>query len=412
MNKIINFLKKRRVILALIILFLTAGGFFIFNSGKKKVKYQTAKVTRGQIISSVSVSGSMLSSNIVNVTTQASGIVKKIYVTDGEKVEVGQTLMEIDLDLAGQQKNAAAWSSYLSAKNNLESAKAALYTLQSDMFSKWNAFKKFYESDTYKDPNSPNRNLPEFYIAQDDWLAAEAKYKNQQVVISQAQAALNNAWVTYQQSSSIITAPIAGIISGLLVAEGVTLSEVTTTAGTTQSQKVAVIKNEANPLGIFNLSEVDVSKVKTNQKATVTLDSLPGKTFTGKVKSIDRTGTVNSGVTNYPVIIQLDTSVPEILPNMAATANIILDSKDNVLLVPSAAVQNIQGESQVRVLKNGKVQSLTVQTGLASDTQTEITSGLSEGDEVIIGTIETITQRSSTSPFGSFGGGMMRIRRD
>lgn len=362
--------------------------------------YQTAKVEKGTIISTVSASGQIISTNIVNVTTQASGVVKKVYVQDGAQVSAGQKMVELTLDSAGQQKNAAAWSSYLSAKNSFESAKATLYSLDSQM---WSANQKFINDAVARGLAT---NDPTYIQEHDDWFSAEAKYKNQQQVITQAQASVNSVWLSYQQSSPMVAAPISGTILGLSVAEGMVLSS-SSSSDSVSSQKVAVIQNPANPLGTFNISEIDVPRIKAGQKATVILDSLLGKTFTGKLVAIDRTGTVTSGVTNYAAIIQLDTTSAEILPNMAASANIIVDSKNNVLLVPSSAIQNINGETVVRALRDGEEQSLPVETGLSSDTQTEIISGLNEGEEVISGTVSsTSSQGNNGSVFsgGGFGG--------
>ncbi len=128
--------------------------------------------------------------------------------------------------------------------------------------------------------------------------------------------------------------------------------------------------------------------------------------------TVDRIGSVTSGVTNYPIVIKFDTEAPEVLANMSASASIILEAKDDVLLVPSSAIRVQNGENTVRVLKNKKEQSVTVETGLASDTQTEIVSDLAEGDEVITGTTAgtgTVRQGTSSSPFsgnlriGGFG---------
>ena len=164
------------------------------------------------------------------------------------------------------------------------------------------------------------------------------------------------------------------------------------------------------PTVSINLSEIDIPKVKIGDNATVILDALTDKTFTGKVISIDTVGTVSSGVTTYPVIIQLDLESNSILPNMAATANIITATKDNVLLVPASSIQSQNEEIFVRVMKNNKPKEVAVETGLSSDTQTEITSGLSEGDIVVTNIIQsnTASQRQTTSPFGGFSGGSFR----
>lgn len=395
------FSSRKRAVIAVVLMLLV--GIFIWRgvSGKEKApQYQTAAVERGTIVSSVSASGQILTANIVNVTSNASGLVKKIYVKDGDRVTAGQKILEMVLDSDSKQRSASAYSSYLSAKNSLDSAQVTLWTLDSAM---WAANRTFID-------DAVSRGLPTWdptYIQEsDNWLAAEAKYKNQQKVISQSQTAVNNAWLAYQAVSPIITAPMSGIITNITYTQGMTLGGTSDT-----SQRIAVIRSEGNPLATFNLSEIDVAKVNPDQKATIKLDSIADKTFTGKVLTVDRIGTVTSGVTNYPVVIKLDTEAPEILPNMSATATIILEAKDNVLLVPSGAVQKQGDQNVVRVMKGKQEQTVVVETGLTSDTQTEITSGLNEGDLVVTGTISSVSSREGgTSPFGGMGG-MFRMGR-
>jgi len=398
MKKIISFWKKLKksqkiavVVFAGVLLFF---GWRILGKKSQQPQYQTAKVEKGTIVWTVSASGSVVSANIFEVTTQATGMVKKVYVTDGEKVKAGQKIMEIELDLAGKQKNTSAWSAYLSAKNNLESAKATLWSLDSTM---WAANRKFIN-------DAVSRGLtvddPTYIQENDDWLAAEAKYKNQQAVVSQAEVAVNNAWLSYQLTSPAITAPVSGTISGLNFVPGMVISS----SSTGTSQRVAVIRTEGTPIASFNLSELDVPVVKIGQKATIKLDSLPEKTFTGKVMSVDRLGTTSSGVTNYPVIVQFDTSSQEVLPNMAASVNIIIEAKDNVLLVPSSAIQKQNGQNVVTVLENGKERQKQVEVGISSDTQTEIISGLSQGEVVITGRLSGAKIQTGSSPFGGMPG--------
>jgi len=405
---------KKRLAVIVILLFLAGFIGWKLTASKKeeKVQPQTAQVERGIIISSVSASGQVLSVNIMSANTKASGIVSKVYVQDGDLVKKGDKILEIDLDFQGQQKHAQAWSSYLSAKNSLESAKLTQYTLQADMFSKWDDFKELAESDDYQNsdgtPRHDQRNLPEFHIPEKEWLAAEAKYKNQQAVINQSKAALNSSWLDYQLTSPLITAPAEGTITSLMFAEGMSIGSLDT-GTTTSNQKVATIKTEGTPIVSVNLSEIDVSRVEIGQKATIILDSLSDKTFTGKVIGVDRIGQSTSGVTQYPAIIRLDSSSEEILPNMTATANIVIEKKDNTLLVPSSSVQSQGGQSFVILFKDGRQQSVSVVTGLTSDTQTEIVSGLDEGDIIVSGSYSISSQQDGDSPFGTSGMRMMRM---
>ncbi len=112
--------------------------FFIIkdNNFKKNTNYKTEKVNRETIVQSVSASGQILSSSSFLINTQASGVVKKVYVRNGDYIKKGDKILDIELDTNGQKNYQQALNNYLSAKNNLDSAKATLYSLQSDLFSK------------------------------------------------------------------------------------------------------------------------------------------------------------------------------------------------------------------------------------------------------------------------------------
>jgi len=402
-EKIKNYLQeilrdRRKKIGVVVLLGVIIGliGWQTLGKKEEQPQTQTTKVEKGTIISSVSASGQVLTSNMTHVTTQATGMVKKVYVTNGDLVYTGQTIAAIELDSQGKQNQAQTYVSYLSAKSSLALAGANYYTLQSDLFAKNQTFmngavvRKLAEDDP-------------LYIQQNaDWLASEIKFNNYQTDLAKTKASLNSAWLTYQQTQSVITAPSSGTINSLTIAEGMNFGS---SGETSANQRVASISSKGTPLASFNLSEIDVSQIKPGQKATVTIDSLTDKTFTGKVVSVDRVGTVTSGVVNYPVIIRLDTSSDQILPNMAASVSIIIATKSDVLLVPSSAVQTQEGQTTVKVLKNGQQQIVSVEIGLSSDTQTEIVSGLSEGDEVITGTTSSgQTLQGGESPFSGFGG--------
>ena len=172
------------------------------------------------------------------------------------------------------------------------------------------------------------------------------------------------------------------------------------------TNKIANIKTDALPTLSINLTEIDVPKIKIGDKATITFDAFVDKTFTGKVISIDTVGSVTSGVTNYPTVILLDTKSNAILPNMGVSANIITNTKDDILLVSSSAIKtDSNGVNYVQVMKNGNPINQNVEIGLSSDSQTEIISGLREGDIVVISTTQaTSTTQQTQSVFGGIGG--------
>ncbi len=428
MKKIKEFILERKKIVFIAVVLLTV--IFIlwkhFAPGQANLRYQTARATKGTLVVSVSESGQVLTSNRTSITTQASGIVSQVYVKNGDTVTQGEKIASIQLDKAGQQQESQAWASYLSAKNSLASAQSSMYSLQSTMFSKWKTYTDLAENSTYQNPdgspNTANRTLPQFTTAQDDWLKAEADYQNQQSVINQGQSALNSAWLSYQKVSSDITAPIAGRIDDLTIAQGMQVagSALTNASGSTgsSSQFVASIKSEGKPIIQVSISEVDAVKVKEGQSVTVTFDALPGKTFAGEVLGVNTNGQVSNGVTTYPATTQLDLPDDSILPNMSATANIITNVLNNAILVPSGAIQLSNGQSTVRIVKNGTITTVPVEVGESNDTDTQILSGVSAGDRVVVGIISGQTSTGTTSsPFGGglhvggFGAGGAVLRR-
>lgn len=400
-------LKKKLVLLVVILLVGWFGVSRVISTKAQQPQYQTTQAETGTLITTVSASGTISQGSSVNITTNATGVVKEVYVKDGDDVSIGDKIAEIALDISSQQKQAAAWSSYLSAKNSLTSAQNSLNSLNSAM---WKAQQTLIKGAvasglTVDDPS---------YIQQySDWLAAENQYTNQQAVIAASQAALNSSWLSYVQLSSIITAPISGKVSGLTLTAGlpITSSSTSSTSSTSSSSSSttslgSIILDNNKLQANVNLTEIDVTKVRVGQKATLTLDAFSDKTFTGVVSAINTSGTSSSGVTAYPTTITFDTAVDNIYPNMGVNAQIITSIKDNVILVPLSAVQTVNGQSTIRLLQNNQAVPVDVEVGESNDTQTEIISGIKVGETVVIGSINATGARiqgSSNSPFGAFG---------
>jgi Multidrug resistance efflux pump len=278
------FLKTSLIRKIIVIAFILSIGWFsiprFLGTNKEQPQYQTARAEKGTLITSVSASGTVSQGSSANITTQVAGIVKEVYIADGDIVTAGQKIAVVSPDPNSQQKQVSAWAAYLSAKNTLESAKATIHTLQSDMFE---ANQKFINDAVARELLTDD---PTYIQQNADWLAAEAKYKNQQGVIDQAQASVNSAWLSYIQLSSTITAPTAGKVSGLTLTVGSSISSSQTDSNSTgnSGQSVGTIIAESSILqAMINLTEIDVVKVKPGQKVTLTLDAFPDKTFTGKV---------------------------------------------------------------------------------------------------------------------------------
>jgi RND family efflux transporter MFP subunit len=390
--------KRRFGTIALALIIIVGGWWLLIGRKGNQPQYQTSQVEKGTIVSTISASGKALTTSILTINTQATGIVKKVYVADEDIVYAGQKIAEITLDSSGQQASAQAYSSYLSANKSVADANNNYYTLQAAAFS---ANQKFINDAVARNLDTTD---PTYIQEYDAWKAAESNFLQLQNSISQTKAGLTSAAINLNLVSGTITTPYSGKISNISLVEGMAIGSTSSSTST----KVATIETQSNPIVQVTLSEIDVPKIKVGQKVTVTFDSISDKTFTGKVATVDRIGTVSSNVTSYTVNIKLDTTSDKILPNMAATADIIIESKTDVLSVPSTTVHSQNGIYYVEVLKNGKVQKVNVETGISSDSNTEIVSGLSEGDVVITGTTSTSTsstQGRSVFSTGGFGGG-------
>ncbi len=427
---------RKRVAIFLVLLSIVGfAGWKVLGNKQQEPQYQMAQVEKGTLVVSISASGTISSANSIDVTTKAGGTVTQVYVKDGDTVTKGQKLAEIDLDDEAKERQAASWVSYLNALEGVKTAEAEKITADIGMWEERQAIFDAIDDIDYKNNNSINPDTGEEYTdsekmiidktleeAQKTFAALELKYKNADADISYAKTKIASALNSYQQLSSTITAPSSGKLNNFSLSPGVYIQSSSTTSSETgavtiSSQKIGVIKNPEGRLqATINLSEMDVIKVKPSQKSTLTIDAYPDKTFTGSVLSVDTSGKVSSGVTMYTVIILLNSTTVDIYPNMAVNANIILDSKSDILLVPVNAVQSQNEQATVRVMQNGQVEEIMVEIGLSSDTQTEIISGITEGDEIITNIITPAlsngSQTTGTSPFGGAGtSGMMRMVR-
>lgn len=405
--------RKRTIATFLGSLLIIFFGWRVFGHAKAQTQYQTAQVTQGSIISSVTESGNVATNTQGGVGSPTTGIIEDVYIKNGDTVTAGQNLFKVK-STATAQEIASAYAALLSAQNNLNSAKAKINSLQQALFV---ANQNFVND---KGTTNPDTSDPKYIEENAAWQQAQADYDNQQGVINQAQAALTNAELAYEATQdSIITAPISGTVANISVQSGdeVTASsgnlssELSNSSNTSSGSTVLSIGDFSQPYIKVQASEVDIPNIKEGEKATITLNAYPNKTFVGEVSQVDTIGTVSSGVVTYNVYVRFIAAPAGIEPGMSATVTIETARKDDVLTVPSSAIQNIGGQTMARVLQNGKMIMVAVTTGIASDTDTEITSGLSQGDTVVTNIIQptTSTSGSTSSPFGStnrgFGGG-------
>jgi len=427
-KKTILFVKKLPLFLKILIIGgLVVGGYFFYQKNKlnqtAKTEYQSAIAEKGTLINTISASGSVSSTGNVDITTSISGTVREVFAKNGDTLQKGQEIAEIILDETSTQKQTSAWSSYLSALNSLKTTEQNKSSLELQVLKDQQTTLSTQKDVDYKDTHPVNPTTGTGYTelerqiidsaraqAQKSLEISIAKLNNYQATLDAANAALSASWESYKQTSNIIYTPADGILSNFSLVAGQAITATSNSSGTTTSQSIGTISptNSQTQISI-NLSETDAVKVEPDQKVSLTLDAYSDKTFTGKVLSIDTSGSVSSGVTNYPATILMDKTDLKVFPNMGVSATIIVSVKSNVVLIPSSYIQTQNEQSIVKVQKDGQIKDVAVELGDANDTQTEIISGINEGDT--IATIVSATSSSSsstineTSIFGSFGSG-------
>lgn len=377
--------------------------FFLFNqSGNKKHEpsYKVQKIKQGTIVNVVSETGEIMTSGKTDVSSSINGIVEELYVDNGDVVEKGQNLYKVNSTATDQQR-AKAYSDYLKAKADLETAKANQYGLQADMFEEWDEFKELAESDDYEDsdgnPRYENRALPEFHIPEKEWLEAESIYINQEQVVAQNQAALNNAWLLYQATTDgIVTAPANGTIANLSIA----LSQYIDTNTTS-----LVIDSKQDTWIKILLNEADISTVKKGQKATISVDVLKNEEFIGIVERVDEFGSTENGVVTYGVYLSLSDPKNIVKPGMTVQADIETQRKENVLIVPNSAIKPHQGSKAVQIIdkKTGQIRYQPIKVGIVGTTTSEVIAGLKEDQEIIISQTQSEDDAQQSSGRGMFG---------
>jgi HlyD family secretion protein len=262
-------------------------------------------------------------------------------------------------------------SSLLSSKTNLESDKQAII--------------------------NADRTIAEKMISLADLKAGtdSLDLQSQELSVEQKENALLDARAKLADYS--IRAPFAGVVTGLAIAKGEAVSSGTTIVSLLTKQKIAEV----------TLNEVDVAQVKVGQKVTLEFDAVSGLSVTGEIVKVDALGTVSQGVVSYVVTIAFDVQDERVKSGMSTSVNIIINAKQDVLMVPIGAVKKSGEASYVESLFNNQIQKITVTTGLSNDTMIEITEGLNEDEEVITQTISAQTIQNNSSD--NRGGDTMRL---
>ena len=353
-----------------------AAGMWWWLKPKNEINYLTEPVVRTSIAQTVSATGEISAAQLVDVGAQASGQIKKLHVTLGQQVKKGDLIAEIDST---------------SQLNNLNTNKAKLDTYQAQLVSAdialRSADKKYKREQALWQEDATSREALE--DAQDAFAAAKASVAELKSSIRQTQIAINTAEADLGYTR--ITAPMDGTVVAIPVEEGQTVNANQTTPTIVQVADLSTMLNK------MQIAEGDVNKVKAGMKLTFTTLSQPDNVREATLESIDpglttmsqgsyttSTDTTDSAIYYYArSLVPNEDNVLHI--GMTTENTITINQAEKVLAVPKLAVKQRGGKQYVRVLgENKQPQEKEITTGLSDNMSTEVKSGLSEGENVII----------------------------
>lgn len=383
-------MKKRTKIIvwSAVVVAAAAAAYFIFAGEDKPfdVSYETAKVEKATIGNSVTATGTIEPVTEVEVGTQVSGIISKIYVDYNDVVHKGQVIAELDKTNLVSELN--------SAKSNLASAKSDLEYQQLN-------YKRMKELHT------------KGLISDDDFDSAELSYKKAQHTYAYQQENVNKAQTNL--GYAIITAPVDGIVLSKDVEEGQTVA-----ASYSTPTLFTIAQDLTDMRVIANVDEADIGEVQEGQRVTFTVDAFPDETFEGQVTQVRQEGTTEDNVVTYEVVISAPNDDLKLKPGLTANVTIYTLERTNIVSVPTKALRftptketvgpkdkivDSEGTHKLWVREGRTFKAYAVKTGITNGTRTEIVSGLKEGSVVVVdmkantGEEETTEESTERSPF-------------
>lgn len=385
--------RSNKIILTVIILAVLGGiAFFIFRKKEQPPQVVTVMPEYGNITNSVMSTGTIQPEDTVNVGTQVSGTIKRIYVDNNSVVRKGQLLAEIDQSLL------LAQLSQINA--NLQQAKSNL-TYQQSNFSRQ---KQLYEAGA---------------ISRADYEAALNQYEVAQDNVKGITAQISSA--NTNLSYTKIFSPIDGTVLLRNVAEGQTVA-----ASFSTPTLFSLAKDLTKMVVRASVDEADIGSVKAGQHTVFSVDAFPNDTFSGTVKEILLSPTVNANVVTYSTLINAPNNDLKLKPGMTANITIYVKEKDSVMLIPvkatrftpdAATVKKLKltlvpgngggtkdhsgrrnhadnadengSSAQVWVQKGNTLTEKQIKTGMTDDVNLEVISGLSPEDKVVTEIVET-----------------------
>lgn len=376
--------------IALILVFIFGATYVYKLSNKKKPEdlYRIERVTLGDIEQNVTANGTISPVTMVNVGTQVSGRVKKIYADFNDQVKQGQILLELEDDLFKAQIE--------QSRGNVKNFEASVELAKANEARMRSLFEKEY-------------------VSKQDLDQAMQALKSSEALLISAKAKLRLDQTNY--GYSIIKSPVSGVVIDRVVDEGQTV------AASLQTPTLFKIAQDLSKMEIdTSFAEADIAKIKVGQSVKFTVDAYPNNNFVGVVKQIRLNPVNTANVVTYNIVISVENQEGLLLPGMTAYVTINFAKHEKVLLVPNAALrykpknENLNltakgneasrnrdkakkegyGSGKIYILRDNKLVMIRVSTSLTNGKLTEVVSSEIKEDDLII-TGDLVSDQKSAS---------------
>jgi HlyD family secretion protein len=363
--------------------------FLLLGRNGQGPEFRMEKIERGDIVTTVTATGTVNAVTTVLVGTQVSGTIKHIYVDFNSPVEKGQLIAQIDPALFQAQVDQAR-ANLLSARANVEKAEATLVDVERTRDRSRELFKKDLIARSELDTADTN------------YLTAKAQVSVAKAQEAQAGAALKNA------ETNLGYTRIISPVNGIVVSRNVDVGQ--TVAASFQTPTLFTIAQDLTKMQVdSSVAEADIGRIQIDQPVEFTVDAYPESPFNGRVSEIRNAPITVQNVVTYDVVVKVDNPELKLKPGMTANVSIIVSSKKDILKIPNSALRFRPAEqrdmpakrqkgSGVWVLENGKPSRIEVTTGISDGSYTELLSGdIGKGQEVIVQSLTRSKDQSRTS---------------
>ena len=338
----------------------------MLRGGKKeeKVSFETVKVEKSNIHTSITATGTIEPVTSVTVGTQVSGIVSKLYVDYNSVVKKGQVIAELDRTNLISELN--------TAKANLASSESSMAYEKAN----YNRYKTLYDKGL---------------VSADEYESALLSYRKATEDVNAKRESVKKAQTNLGYAT--ITSPIDGVVLSKSVEEGQTVA-----ASFNTPELFSIAQDLTDMRVIADIDEADIGGVKEGQRVSFTVDAFPDDHFEGQVTQVRQQATTESNVVTYEVVISAPNKDLKLKPGLTANVTIFTMEKNDVMAVPSKALRFIpteallekgqtisdcEGDHKVWTLEDNTFKAHKVEIGTSNGVMTEIISGIPEGMEIL-----------------------------